>query len=648
MVAPLRRSLLVLALAAGAAPAAAQSAPSPEATAAAIERGLAFLLARQNRDGSWDAQMHERNVPHHDYRNGPTALVLYTLLKCKLRRDHPAIQRALAYLTTATPERTYALSVQLQALAALEDERLLPRIQELTKRLLDARVERKGGWEYPGFTPGMVDLSNTQYAALGLRAAASAGVKVPLAVWSGLAQCALEFQEKPYAVEVAQAAGETGTGKREIAGFAYKTDRSSAPSASMTAAGIATLTIATQGLGKQIDADLARRAERARAQGLAWLATHWSVSENAGGDSVWLYYYLYGLERIAALLELEHIGGHGWYSEGATQLLKLQKGDGSWSRDFDTAWPPQPFSNGNTCFALLFLTRATAPRTGAAPAVESAIFTAEDPANEVSIRAAGAQTSRLLVSGFGADVLERYGHAGGARKTLLVAAVRWQVDGASTKEWIFDPPRAWKDERFAHEHAFTRNGEHRVECQVEVVLPPELAAAGEPRATLSSPVLRVVARDLLEDWMLEYAVSDATNLLARAKRSATASSQRSDRHLPIDAFDGLQFSAWVAADGDQAATLTLELDKAARARSVLLSQAAANGTQLGAYGRVARVAITVNDGRPQEFALDPDPLRKTRCELSRSELVKRLSIRVLALAPDGPALGGGFAEVELR
>lgn len=630
----------------------AQAAPSPDAIHAAIDRGIAYLLARQNRDGSWDAEMHERNVPHHDYRSGPTALVLYTLAKCKLEREHPAIQRALLYLQQTIPDRTYALSVEIQALVALEDDALKPRITELTQRLLHARTERKGGWEYPGFTPGQVDLSNTQYAALGLRAAASAGVKVPLQVWSGLAECALEFQEKPYSIDVALPAGETGTGKREIAGFAYKTDKSHAPSASMTAAGIATSAIATQALGKQIDKDLARRSERARAQALGWLDAKWSVDSNVGGDSVWLYYYLYGLERIAALLEFETLGSHPWYAEGATTLLKLQKPNGAWARDFDTAWPPQPFSNGNTCFALLFLTRATAPRTGERSVVPSAIFTAEDPSFDVSIRAAGASKSRFVLTGFGASAIERLGAGRAHGKTLEVRAVRWSVDGQLVEELTFDPPREWKDERFAHEHAFARNGPHTVQCAVDVLRPAPAAAEGEPpareRETLVSQPLTVIARDVLEPWMLDYAAASAKNLLAGAKRNAKASSQRSERHLAIDAFDGLQFTAWVAADDDRAATWTLELDKPLRAKSVWLSQAAAHAGQLAEFGRITRIALSIDDGKPIEFALDADPLRKTECALPKVSSFKRLTIRVVALAPDGPARGGGFAEIELR
>jgi hypothetical protein len=56
---------------------------------------------------------------------------------------------------------------------------------------------------------------------------------------------------------------------------------------------------------------------------------------------------MYGLERAGMLYGTEIIGSHRWYTEGAEALLALQKADGGWG------------SNNNTCFVILFLTRAT-------------------------------------------------------------------------------------------------------------------------------------------------------------------------------------------------------------------------------------------------------------------------------------------------
>ena len=50
------------------------------------------------------------------------------------------------------------------------------------------------------------------------------------------------------------------------------------------------------------------------------------------------------------------LGAHDWYREGATYLLKEQKGDGSWN-----AKPGDGFMVHDTSFAILFLRRATRP-----------------------------------------------------------------------------------------------------------------------------------------------------------------------------------------------------------------------------------------------------------------------------------------------
>jgi hypothetical protein len=75
-----------------------------------------------------------------------------------------------------------------------------------------------------------------------------------------------------------------------------------------------------------------------------------------------LYYYLYALERAGVLAATETFGLHNWYVEGAEAILSSQRADGSWlaplphgdrSEMTNVAW--------DTCFAILFLKRATRP-----------------------------------------------------------------------------------------------------------------------------------------------------------------------------------------------------------------------------------------------------------------------------------------------
>lgn len=78
-----------------------------------------------------------------------------------------------------------------------------------------------------------------------------------------------------------------------------------------------------------------------------WLAKYYTIDRPSG----WGLYYLYGLERVGSLTNTEKLAGHDWYKEGCTHLLKMQQADGGF---VDLGGP-----NVSTCFAILFMTRAT-------------------------------------------------------------------------------------------------------------------------------------------------------------------------------------------------------------------------------------------------------------------------------------------------
>jgi len=54
---------------------------------------------------------------------------------------------------------------------------------------------------------------------------------------------------------------------------------------------------------------------------------------------------------------VEKVGGHDWYQEGAREIVGAQRADGSWKSSAYEHHHPVP----ETCFAVLFLKRATRP-----------------------------------------------------------------------------------------------------------------------------------------------------------------------------------------------------------------------------------------------------------------------------------------------
>ena len=67
--------------------------------------------------------------------------------------------------------------------------------------------------------------------------------------------------------------------------------------------------------------------------------------------------HLYGIERVGALSGRHEIGGKAWYPRGAEWLVEQQKDSGAW--EDETCMRPREVLG--TCFALLFLKKATPP-----------------------------------------------------------------------------------------------------------------------------------------------------------------------------------------------------------------------------------------------------------------------------------------------
>ncbi|MBK8206783.1 MAG: hypothetical protein IPK87_08285 [Planctomycetes bacterium] len=213
------------------------------------------------------------------------------------------------------------------------------------------------------------DLSNTQFAALALAAAARCEVEIPVGIVRDMGNGLVNFQQKE-GPEVWRVKGRTkrGAWDRErypdqARGFAYGGMAGGVGSAygSMTGAGTCSLLLLldiyeswpSERQKKELAASQAKQwqvsVQKNADFGMAWLEHNYSVSDNPGHAAGEFFYYLYALERVGAFAPTEFIGEHEWYTEGALTLLLRQNDKGGWGKIEET------------CFALLFLGRATTP-----------------------------------------------------------------------------------------------------------------------------------------------------------------------------------------------------------------------------------------------------------------------------------------------
>ena len=579
---------------------------------AAIDRGVEFLFRTQQRDGSW--AFHAGR-----YRNGQTALSLYAILKSGVSVEHQSVQRALAYLRQRRPRKTYSTTTEILALAAAHRDGDGERIEALVEQLVDWQ---QGSFGYPA---GEHDLSCTQYGALGYWIGDSHGYAVPERSWNHLARSALKFHNPD-------------------GGFSYKPNGAS--TGAMTVAGLTVIAVCRQHFCED---DFPKRdrekLEKAHSTGMDWLAEHFTVSTNphasGDGNTQHKYYYLYGLERLAALLGASEFGTHNWYWEGASHLLQIQGDEGQWASAYGE---PEP----NTAFALLFLNRATGTISGpGASSGQRNLYATSGEDAQVIMRAKGDTPLSLWLSEIQPSVRASHRREGEEGQGLYLEAVEYFANGMSIARMAADSTKLWRGETFAMQHTFSRRGVHTLQLKLHFADVPG-AEGGRP-ATVSSALLEVRVDALMEDWMLDYTDDQRASLAISARKEMRASSTRGGNGAAL-AFDNLQSTAWVCAADDGEPSVTVEFRRALRIDRVVLSHCSGTQIHFGKYDRATRVSIDLGGKRkPILFDMNPDEFRKTICVLPRKVRVTRLTVRVLDRLPGRKFPGSvGFSEVELR
>ena len=377
-----RRSLLWLLIAGGVA---WQTTPSAAADKAqiqqAIAKGVAHIKTRLD-------QKH----------GGPKSLAYVALMKAGEPHTSPLMLQAVEHVKQniregayqSPPEHIYEAAIDITLLADLDGEKYKPEIQLIANYILGQQLAN-GAWTYP--LPQRTannqngDVSITQYASLGLWAAARAGITIDPQVWVRLLNWKTSCQNAD-------------------GGFSYQPGSLVGPEngqsgLNMTVNGVGTMFIAMINLepnrvpkldkgapaapsntprkgspppketgaleAVNLDAQAAEARAAAAAAGRIPDAAFTTVASafrwvSGRFDSVNTLsphkaYYYYSLERMGALVNVTKINDRDWYNECADALLAAQNADGSW------AMTTFGGSENDTCFAVLFLGESLTAKT---------------------------------------------------------------------------------------------------------------------------------------------------------------------------------------------------------------------------------------------------------------------------------------------
>lgn len=285
----------------------------------ALEKGAAALKAVMAKEpakgkGPWEYGGHPV---------GTTALVLLALHAAGGDLKDKTLLAGLRWLLEQpVPDQTYDAGIVAMTLETLSGKKHKAKITEAA-RLLIASQNAAGFWGYPS---GNGDHSNSQYAILGLRHAARAGVTIPDRVWKAALDHWLATQN-------------------EDGGWSYvPQSRKDTSAASMTAAGISSLLICLE--NREPEPTERMTVQSAIDRGFTALGTVMKLDKDG-------LYALYGIERASVLGRRSSLAGKAWYAPGAQRILDEQGADGLWTGQY-----ARPV---DAAFAVLFLKKATTP-----------------------------------------------------------------------------------------------------------------------------------------------------------------------------------------------------------------------------------------------------------------------------------------------
>ena len=352
----------------------------------AIDKGLNFLKSKQQSDGGWGGFNHPI---------GFAGLCGLTLLECKVPANDPAVQKTVAYvrLKVDSVDKNYDAAAVILFLDRLGEARDRPVIQALALRLLASQLT-DGGWNYtcnplspqesqqllaflqshkrPAAKPMRPDTLSPSLR--GLQVVQNQGKAKGKHVLAGfptgdnsntqfalLALWAARRHDVPTDQALLAAHDRFSQTQQNDGGWGYESGRPS--SNGMTCVGLIGLAMG-HGVspdldGKQSDDPKMPKIKPALQdpkikKGMQALERYIGNLADAKSMPIVNLYFLWSLERVGMLYDLNDINGKDWYGWGAQMLVSRQGSDGG----FPSATYINQEVSANTCFALLFLNRS--------------------------------------------------------------------------------------------------------------------------------------------------------------------------------------------------------------------------------------------------------------------------------------------------
>lgn len=298
-------------LAAVATDAPAQSIEEPLPDDSRVENAIAEacykLKKYQREDGSW--------VDYYRYDGATTALALQALLLAGEPPASECIKKGIEALGRYNPEETYTRSLRAMTYALLVKDYPKLRSKLAADAAWLARIQKPDGmWNYGTHRDkGLPDNSNTQFAVLGLRDAASANIEIPSTAWKRLYT-------------------HYTTTQIEDGGWSYQKPTPEKKMSSMvtiTAPCLASLMIVNDELMK--NAGCPCRGDRSGGnrlneehidKAIEWLVEFFDSGRKDDRMEQYQTYFYYGLLRAAQASGMKTIGKHDWYKRGLRAMFQ--------------------------------------------------------------------------------------------------------------------------------------------------------------------------------------------------------------------------------------------------------------------------------------------------------------------------------------